>query len=200
LQVLFPDGDSRNFSLANPAHDNDGAELHIRHVPGGRFSEGVLADLRPGDRLVVELPFGEFFLRHAEVPAILLATGTGFAPIKSILEGALRRGERRPMRFYWGGRTKSDLYMLDRVAKWQDRVPWLSFVPVLSRANADWRGRIGLVHRVALEDNPNMTNVEVYACGNPRMISLARKEFVEAADLPEARFYADAFVASGRSG
>jgi len=199
LQVLLSDGDRRNFSLANPPHDNDGAELHIRHLPGGRFSEGILAELRPGDRLFVELPFGQFFLRHAEAPAIMLATGTGFAPIKSILEGALRRGGRRPMRLYWGGRTKSDLYMLDRLAKWQNRAPWFSFVPVLSRANAQWHGRTRLVHRAALEDNPDMSNVEVYACGNPRMIAAARKEFAEAAGLPEAKFYADAFVASGRS-
>jgi ferredoxin len=114
LQILLPDGDRRSFSLANPPHDNDGAELHIRQLQGGRFSEGILAELGPGDRLVVELPFGAFLVRPAEAPAILLATGTGFAPIKSILEGALRRGERRPMRLYWGGHTKSDLYMLDR--------------------------------------------------------------------------------------
>ena len=199
LQILLPGGDRRNFSLANPPHDNDGAELHIRHLKGGRFSEGVLAELGPGDRLVVELPFGEFFLRPAETPAILLATGTGFAPIKSILEGALRRGERRQMRLYWGGRTKSDLYMLDHVAKCRDRTPWFSFVPILSRPSAEWKGRTGLVHRAALEDNPDMTNVDVYACGNPQMIFAARKEFAEAAGLPEARFYADAFVASGRS-
>ena len=199
LQIRLPGGDTRNFSLANPPHDNDGAELHIRHVPRGRFSEGILAELGPGHRLVVELPFGEFFLRQAESPAILLATGTGFAPIKSMLEGALRRGERRPMRLYWGGRTKSDLYMLDRVAKWQDRAPWFSFVPILSRPNTGWKGRTGLVHRAALEDNPDMTHVELYACGNPQMISAARKEFAEAAGLPKANFYADAFVASGRS-
>ena len=199
LQVLLADGDRRNFSLANPPHDNDGAELHIRHVPQGRFSAGILAGLAPGCRLVVELPFGEFFLRQAEAPAILLATGTGFAPIKSMLEAALRRGERRRMRLYWGGRTKSDLYMLDRVAKWQDRAPWFSFVPILSTPSPEWKGRTGLVHRAALEDNPDMRNVELYACGNPRMISAARKEFSEAAGLPKACFYADAFVASGRS-
>ena len=168
-------------------------------MPRGRFSEGIVAALDPGDRLVVELPFGAFFLRQAEARAILLATGTGFAPIKSILQGALRRGERRPMRLYWGGRSKSDLYMLDRVAKWQDRAPWFSFVPILSRPNPEWTGRTGLVHRAALEDNLDMTNVEVYACGNARMIAAARKEFAAAAGLPEARFYADAFVASGRS-
>ena len=153
----------------------------------------------PGDKLVVELPFGQFFLREAEIPAILLATGTGFAPIKSIIEDALRRGNRRPMRLYWGGRNRDDLYMLDRVAKWVDRAPWFSFVPVLSQASGDWKGRTGFVHRAALEDNPDMTDVEVYACGNPLMIAAAQKDFGREAGLPEARFYADAFVASGQS-
>lgn len=199
LQILMPDGDRRNFSLANPPHDNDAAELHIRHVPGGRFSESMLATMAPGDKLVVELPFGQFFLRQAEKPAILLATGTGFAPIKSIIEGALRRGDRRPMRLYWGGRSDADLYMLDRVATWADRASWFFFVPVLSRARHGWKGRTGLVHRAVLEDNPDMTNVEVYACGNPLMIAAARKDFGREAGLPDACFYADAFVASGRS-
>jgi len=199
LQVLLPDGDRRNFSMANPPHDNDGVELHIRRIAGGRFSEAVLARIGPRDKLVVELPFGQFFLRETEMPAILLATGTGFAPIKSIVEDASRRGNSRPMRLYWGGRRRDDLYMLDRVAKWVERVPWLSFVPVLSQAGSQWKGRTGLVHRVALEENPDMREVEVYACGNPLMIAAARKDFAREAGLPEARFYADAFVPSGRS-
>jgi NAD(P)H-flavin reductase/ferredoxin len=199
LQVLMRDGDRRNFSMANPPHENDGVELHVRHIPGGRFSQDLLATIGPGDKLVVELPFGQFFLREAEMPAILLATGTGFAPIKSIIEDALRRGSRRPMRLYWGGRSHNDLYMLDRVAKWVDRAPWLSFVPVLSRVRGDWKGRMGLVHRAVLQENPDMTNVAVYACGNPLMIAAAQKDFAREAGLPEARFYADAFVASGQS-
>ena len=199
LQVLMPDGDRRNFSMANAPNDNDGVELHIRRIPGGRFSEVVLATLRPGDKLGVELPFDQFYLREAATPAILLATGTGFAPIKSIIEGALRRGARRPTRLYWGGRRRDDLYLLDRVAKWADRAPWFSVVPVLSEGGGDWKGRTGLVHRAVLEDNPDMENVDVYACGNPLMIAAARKEFGKEARLPEARFCADAFVASGRS-
>jgi CDP-4-dehydro-6-deoxyglucose reductase/3-phenylpropionate/trans-cinnamate dioxygenase ferredoxin reductase subunit len=166
-------------------------------TPGGRFSESMLATMGPGDKIVVELPFGQPFLRQAEKPAILLATGTGFAPIKSIIEGALRRGDRRPMRLYWGGRGDADLYMLDRVATWANRASWFSFVPVLS--SPEWlKGRTGLVHRAVLEDNSDMTNVEVYACGNPLMIAAARKDFGKEAGLPEACFYADAF-ASGRS-
>ena len=199
LQVLLPDGDRRNFSLANAPHENDGVELHIRHLPSGRFSARMLQTLEVGDKLTVELPFGEFFLREGERPAIFLATGTGFAPIKSIFEGALRRGDRRPLRLYWGGRTLPDLYMAERVAKWADRAPWFSFVSVLSRPGGDWTGRTGHVHRAVLEDNPDMSNVEVYACGNPLMIAAARKDFAMEGGLPEARFYADAFVASGRS-
>ena len=199
LQVLLPDGDRRNFSLANAPHENDGVELHIRHVSGGRFSERMLQTLAVGQKLTVELPFGQFFLREGGRPAIFLATGTGFAPIKSIFEAALRRGDRRPMRLYWGARTLPDLYMAERVAKWVDRAPWFSFVSVLSRPDGDWTGRTGRVHRAALEDNPDMSNVEVYACGNPLMIAAARKDFANEGGLPEARFYADAFVASGRS-
>jgi len=199
LQVLLPDGDRRNFSLANAPHENDGVELHIRHVSGGRFSERMLQTLAVGQKLTVELPFGQFFLREGGRPAIFLATGTGFAPIKSIFEAALRGGDRRPMRLYWGARTLPDLYMAERVAKWVDRAPWFSFVSVLSRPDGDWTGRTGRVHRAALEDNPDMSNVEVYACGNPLMIAAARKDFANEGGLPEARFYADAFVASGRS-
>jgi CDP-4-dehydro-6-deoxyglucose reductase/3-phenylpropionate/trans-cinnamate dioxygenase ferredoxin reductase subunit len=197
LQVLMADGDRRNFSMANPPQHNDGVELHIRHIPGGRFSEAVLARIGPRDTLVVELPFGQFFLRDAEMPAILLATGTGFAPIKSMLEDALRRGLSRPMRLYWGGRCREDLYMLDWVAKLVARAPWLSFVPVVSETCAHWRGRAGLVHRAVLEDHPDLRDVEIYACGNPAMIAAARREFGQQAGLPETRFYADAFVASG---
>ena len=196
LQVLLEDGTRRNYSMANPAHESDGVELHVRHVPGGRFSDATLARLREGDPLPLELPFGQFFLRNGDAPAILLATGTGFAPIKSIIESALRRGSLRPMRLYWGGRSRDDLYMLERAAQWAARAPWLSFVPVLSRPPSDWRGRTGFVHRAALEDNPDMSAMEVYACGNPRMITAALRELASEAGLPAARFYADAFVAA----
>jgi CDP-4-dehydro-6-deoxyglucose reductase/3-phenylpropionate/trans-cinnamate dioxygenase ferredoxin reductase subunit len=198
LQVVLQDGERRNYSMANPAHENDGAELHIRHIPAGRFSATALAALRPGDTLLVELPFGQFFLRETQAPAILLATGTGFAPIKSMIEHALRRGDRRPMRLYWGGRKRDDLYMLERIKKWVDRAPWLSCVPVLSKGGSDWSGRRGFVQRAALADNPDMTGMEVYACGNPLMIAAAFKDLSSEAGLPAARFYADAFVASGR--
>jgi 3-phenylpropionate/trans-cinnamate dioxygenase ferredoxin reductase component len=121
-------------------------------------------------------------------------TTTGFAPIKSIVEDALRRGERRPLRLYWGARQPGDLYMLDRVGKWAARSPSFAFNAVLSEASADWQGRTGLVHRAVLQDHPDLTVAEVYACGNPLMIAAAREDFVREAGLPRERFYADAFA------
>ncbi|MDO8396515.1 MAG: FAD-binding oxidoreductase [Bradyrhizobium sp.] len=183
LKVLMPDGDSRNFSMANPPHQNDGVELHIRHVPGGLFSEQMLPGLAAGSRLRVELPFGDFYLRSAsELPVVLLASGTGFAPIKSIVENAIRQGSTRPMSLYWGARTGDDIYLHDLPAKWQGKFPWFSFIPVLSEAASDWSGRTGLVHRSVLEDFTDLSCVEVYACGNPLMIAAAQGQFSEGAD------------------
>src|SRR6516165_9551433 len=106
LQVIMEDGDRRNFSMANATRDNDGAELHIRHVPGGKFSVGTLSKLSVGDRLQIEAPYGDFYLRASTRPVILLASGTGFAPIKSIIDTAMHAGSRQPMHLYWGARTR----------------------------------------------------------------------------------------------
>jgi NAD(P)H-flavin reductase/ferredoxin len=198
LRVIMPDGDSRNFSMANPPHQNDGVHLHIRHVPGGRFSETVLATLKAADMLEVELPFGEFFLREACVkPLVLLATGTGFAPIHSIIEDMIKRGIARPTRLYWGARNHRDLYLHTLAHTWSWRAGWLSFVPVVSDADPDWPGRTGLVHRAVLEDTPDLSLHQVYACGNPLMVEAASADLVAIGKLPQTEFYADPFVASG---
>ncbi|MES4889664.1 2Fe-2S iron-sulfur cluster-binding protein [Streptomyces sp. NPDC096012] len=198
LKVLLPDGDSRNYSMANPPHQNDSVHLHIRVVPGGRFSEGVLAALGKGDRLTVELPYGEFSVDPAsDVPAILVATGTGFAPVKSIVEDQVRRRLDRPVHLYWGGRREEDLYLRDLAAGWADRLPWFGFTPVLSEPGPGWAGRTGWVHRAVLEDHPDLTRHEVYACGSPMMTDAARKDFVDLGGLAPERFHCDAFVPSG---
>jgi NAD(P)H-flavin reductase len=197
LRVIMADGDSRNFSMANPPHESDGAQLHIRHVPGGRFSETVLASLTSGDNLDVELPFGEFFLRDAGEPIVLLATGTGFAPIKSTVEDMIRRRLRRRTRLYWGARGEADIYMPALIAAWRAQADWLNIVPVLSEPAPDWQGRRGLVHCAVLEDLPDLSLHQVYACGNPFMIDAARRDFVRIGGLPDNEFYADPFVPSG---
>lgn len=198
LRVLMPDGDSRNYSMANPPRENDGAQLHIRQVPGGRFSEGLLAALDKGSKLEVELPYGEFRLNEAsDKDIVLLATGTGFAPIKSIVEDRARHGNSRPMRFYWGARTAADLYMDELPRKWADSHDWFTYIPVLSEPDADWMGRTGLVHQAVLADLPDLSDHEVYACGNPMMTSAAHADFARLAAMDEADFHCDAFVSSG---
>jgi CDP-4-dehydro-6-deoxyglucose reductase/3-phenylpropionate/trans-cinnamate dioxygenase ferredoxin reductase subunit len=199
LQVVMNDDDRRNFSMANAARDNDGAELHIRHVPGGKFSVGTLSKLSVGDRLQIEAPYGDFYLRASAQPVILLASGTGFAPIKSIVDTAIHAGNRRPMHLYWGARTREDIYLADLPGRWTQRWPWFSFTPVLSEPNPSWTGRTGLVHNAVREDHADLSGMEVYACGNPLMVAAAQREFTGGHGLPDAQFFADAFVASGPS-
>ncbi|SAK62075.1 2Fe-2S iron-sulfur cluster-binding protein [Caballeronia ptereochthonis] len=193
LQIELDDGTRRNYSMANAPHENDGVQLHVRHVPGGRFSEDVLGSIAKGDRLRIELPFGEFTLREgSKRPALMLATGTGFAPVKSIVEDALRRRLERPLYLYWGARRIADLYLSALAQKWHDSGR-VQFVPVLSEPDEAWTGRRGLVHEAVLEDLGSFAGYEVYACGNPAMTSAARETFLKAG-LPEDDFFSDAFV------
>jgi len=199
LQVIMADGDRRNFSMANAARHNDGVELHIRHIAGGKFSAQTLSKLSVGDTLQVEVPYGDFYLRATERPVILLASGTGFAPIKSIVETSIHAGNRRPMHLYWGARRLEDIYLADLPARWAQRLAWFSFTPVLSEPPTSWRGRTGLVHNAVREDQADLAQADVYACGNPLMVSAAQQAFTKDHGLPEAQFFADAFVDSGPS-
>jgi NAD(P)H-flavin reductase/ferredoxin len=200
LRVRMPDGDERSFSMASAPQQSDGVQLHIRHVPGGAFSERVLASLRLDDTLEIEVPFGDFHIREDDQARyVFLATGTGFAPMKSMLDDLIRRRLNREVRFYWGGRSRSDLYLADTCEKWAKRYPWFTFVPVLSEPDPGWKGRRGLVHSVVLDDLPNLSGWQVYACGNPMMIQAARGDFTTRGGLSDDRFYADAFVPSGQS-
>jgi len=198
LKVLLADGDSRHYSLANAPHQSDGAQLHVRHVTGGRFSDGVLPGLSKGDPLRVELPYGAFCLAEdSDRPVVLVTTGTGFAPVQSIIEDQIKRGGGRPVHLYWGARHRTDLYLMDLAAKWATRADWFSFTPVLSEPDIDWTGRVGHVQDAVLADLPDLTGHEVYACGNQQMIDQVRHDFVEHAGLDPADFYCDPFVPTG---
>jgi len=197
LQIVLDDGERRSFSMANSPTVADGAVLHIRHVAGGRFSGAVLPHLEQGDMLNVELPYGDFYLREdSDKPIVFVASGTGFAPIQSIVEYALARNVQRPMHLYWGARSAGDLYALDVPARWMSKRPDFRFVPVLSEpALADgWTGRTGLVHRAVMDDHASLADVQVYACGAPVMTRAARDDFTAQRGLPEAEFFSDAFV------
>lgn len=197
LSLRMQDGTVRHYSMANPPHQNDGAELHIRHVPGGIFSQYLAEQLVEGHQIEVSIPYGNFHLREGDdKPVVLLASGTGFAPIKSIVEDAIKRKLTRSMVLYWGARRSEDLYRMDLARKWETQFPWFRFVPVLSdSAPADgWDGRTGLVHQAVLDDIPSLAGYEVYACGAPVMINAARQAFVQERQLDREAFYCDAFV------
>jgi NAD(P)H-flavin reductase/ferredoxin len=191
LNLILPNGERRDFSMANPPSESDGAQLHIRHVPGGAFTSSVFNELRRGDRLQVETPFGDFTLRDSAKPILFVGGSTGFAPIASMIADAMARGIDRDMTLYWGARRASGLYS-EQPRKWQAQLPRFRYVPVISEEPAPGIRR-GLVHQAVLEDHPSLAGFQAYVCGVPVMTQAARRDFV-AAGLPEHEFFADAFV------
>ncbi len=198
IEFLLKDGSRRSFSMANAPYDDELIQLHVRHVPGGQFTDHVFGSMKERDILRMEGPLGTFFLREdSDKPIIFVASGTGFAPIKAILEHAFHKGIGRPMALYWGGRRPKDLYMDALAKRWAAEHPQLlKYVPVISDALPEdgWTGRTGFVHRAVMEDFPDLSGYQVYACGVPIMVDSARRDFVQRCKLPETEFYADSFT------
>ena len=200
VEFILRDGSRRSYSMANAPH-NVGSpptiELHLRHMPGGMFTDHVFGAMKEKDILRMEGPFGSFFLRDgATKPMILLASGTGFAPIKAIVEQLQHDGSQRPAALYWGCRRKSDLYMHDWCGQAAAASPWLRYVPVLSEPDAqdEWHGRTGFVHQAVMDDFPSLAGHQVYACGAPVMVASAQRDLVNRCQLPAEEFYADSFT------
>ncbi len=199
IEFLLKDGKRRSYSMANAPHTlaaGTGLELHIRHMPGGLFTDQVFGSMKERDILRIEGPYGSFYLREDSAkPIILLASGTGFAPIKALLEHMHFKGINRPTTLYWGGRRPSDLYMTDWLAAQQAKMPHLRFVPVVSDALPQdaWAGRTGFVHQAVLQDVPDLSGYQVYACGAPIVVESAQRDYLMAG-LPADEFYADSFT------
>jgi CDP-4-dehydro-6-deoxyglucose reductase len=196
IQVIMKNGKRRSFSLANSPSDDEFLELHVRHVPDGAWTDHVFQNMKIKEILRIEGPFGEFFWRDESTgPAIFVAGGTGFAPVKSILEALFERQVQQALYLYWGVRRQRDLYMLDTVEQWARRYRNFQFIPVLSEAgaDADWKGRRGWVHEAVLEDFVELSRCAVYAAGPPVMVQAAQRAFPGRGLLPE-RFYSDAFT------
>jgi CDP-4-dehydro-6-deoxyglucose reductase, E3 len=197
IDFLLKGGERRSFSMANPPHADEFVELHIRHVAGGSFTDHVFAKMKERDILRLEGPLGSFFLREDSAkPIVLVASGTGFAPIKAILENAFHKKVTRPMVLYWGCRRPKDLYLNALAEKWAREQPNFRYVPVVSEAKPEdnWSGRTGFVHRAVMEDFADLSGYQVYACGVPVMVDSARKDFLTQRQLPEDEFYADSFT------
>ena len=200
VDFLLRDGDRRSYSMANAPHTlvagSPAIELHIRHMPGGKFTDHVFGAMKEKEIQRIEGPQGSFYLREdSQKPIVLLASGTGFAPIKAILEHMQHKGITRPTRLYWGGRRPTDLYLNDWVQAQLASMPHLRYVPVVSDALPEdqWQGRTGFVHRAVLEDTPDLSGFEVYACGAPIVVDSARADYTQAG-LSNDDFYADAFT------
>jgi len=205
IDLILRDGTRRSYSMAAAPGGNDSLELHVRHSPGGRFTDSVFGMVKPElkvrDILRLEGPLGTFFLREeGDKPIVMVASGTGFAPIKAMLEqiAVLARGKgfNRPMTLYWGGRRPHDLYMNDLCATWTTELEGFRYVPVVSNALPEdgWEGRAGFVHHAAMADFPDMSGCQVYACGAPIVVDACRRDFIAECRLQPEEFYADAFI------
>ena len=201
VEFILRDGARRSYSMANAPHTliESGApmvDLHIRHMPGGKFTDHVFGAMKEKEILRIEGPYGSFHLQESPKPIVLLASGTGFAPIKAIIEHMQFMGITREAVLYWGGRRPHDLYMNDWVQARCAEMPNLTYVPVVSDALPEdgWSGRTGFVHLAVLQDLPDLSGHQVYACGAPIVVDSARADYVAKAGLPEHEFFADAFT------
>jgi CDP-4-dehydro-6-deoxyglucose reductase, E3 len=200
IEFVLRDGHRRSYSMANAPGtqgDKPGIELHIRHMPGGVFTDHVFGAMKEKEILRLEGPFGSFFLREdSDKPIVLLASGTGFAPVKAILEHMRIKAITRPTVLYWGCRSKADLYMHDWCVEAEKTMPNLRYVPVLSEPQPQdaWAGRTGFVHQAVMADLPDLSAYQVYACGAPVMVDSAQRDFVAHCNLPLDEFYADSFT------
>jgi CDP-4-dehydro-6-deoxyglucose reductase len=202
VDFLLRDGDRRSYSMANAPHTlvagSPAIELHIRHMPGGKFTDHVFGAMKEKEIQRIEGPQGSFYLREdSDKPIVLLASGTGFAPIKAMLEHMQHKGITRPTRLYWGGRRPGDLYLHDWVQAQLAAMPHVTYIPVVSDALPEdtWTGRTGFVHQAVLQDTPDMSGFEVYACGAPIVVDSARADYAQAG-LSNDDFYADAFTSA----
>ena len=196
IEFILKDGKRRAFSIANAPHDSDFLQLHIRVIAGGVFSEYVERELQEKAILRLEAPFGSFFLREdSSKPIIFVAGGTGFAPVKGMIEHMLHNNIKRDIVLYRGARQLRDLYMHELCEKWAALIPHIRYIPILSEPakEDDWHGRTGLVHQAVLDDFADLTGYQAYACGAPGMVDIAHQTFVQQG-LEADEFFSDAFT------
>lgn len=201
LEFILKDGKRRAFSIANAPHDDAAIELHLRLVPGGQFTQYVFDEMPEKAILRIEAPLGTFFLREeSQKPVIFVAGGTGFAPVKGIIEHMIHNKIQREIILYRGGRTQADLYMNELSQRWAEHVPNITYIPVVSDepTESGWQGRTGLVHQAVLDDYPDLSAYQAYVCGAPAMVDIAHQTFV-AQGLNVDEFFSDAFTFAPRS-
>ena len=193
LEFILRDGRRRAFSIANAPHDDAFIELHVRRVPQGRFTGWIFDQLQEKTILRIQAPLGTFTLREeSDRPLLLIGGGTGFAPLKGMIEHAFHVGIERPIHLYRGVRSRRDLYLPELPRDWARAHAKLRYTPVLSQPDPDWSGRTGLVHAAVAADYPDLSAFDVYLSGPPLMVEAGRRAFA-AAGLPPEHLFSDAF-------
>lgn len=198
IAVILDDGSKRSYSIANAPHEPEHLLLHVRLVPGGKFTTYVFNEMKEGDVLQAEGPYGNFFLREdSDKPVIFMSGGCGFGAVKGMVEHALQIGMKRPMTLYWGAKSPEDFYLAGLPEKWQQEHDNFKFIPVLSEPKPEygWQGRTGLVHEAILQDYERLDGYQIYACGSPEMVDAARAPFMDKG-LPEDQYFSDKFAVS----
>jgi CDP-4-dehydro-6-deoxyglucose reductase len=191
VDLMLSEGRRRSFSIASSPSEPTLLELHIRRVPEGEFTGQVFEQIQSGAVLRMQGPFGNFTLQDSTRPWLMVAGGTGLAPIKSMLDWALEQAEQRPIRLYWGVRRQEDLYALDTLERYRSEFNDFAWTPVLSEADGDtdWRGATGLVHRVVINSLQDLWSYDVYVAGPPALVNAAREELPEAGANPASIFF-----------
>lgn len=190
IDILLPGGKRRAFSIASPPSQADFIELHIKHVDGGGFTGHVFSDMQEKEILRIEGPLGTFFVRRKSTrPVIMMGGGTGFAPLKAMIEELEDSGDDRPIQLFWGARQEADLYARKLIAEWQDRRENFHFTPVLVEPPPGWNGEHGNVHHAVLQANPDLSAHDVYMSGPPAMVHAARRAFLQAGVAENHLFY-----------
>ena len=194
IDIIMRESKRRSFSLANPPHQDQIIELHIRHYDGGLFSDYAFKDLKEKTLLRIEGPLGQFTLQESDRPIIMIAGGTGFAPIKSLVEYSIDNNDIRPIDIYWGARTSADLYLDSMVKQWSKNYKHINYIPVLSDIEHvnGWTGKTGFVHKAVLEDYSDLSGHDIYACGPPPMINAVVESFPEHG-VNKERLFSDSF-------
>jgi CDP-4-dehydro-6-deoxyglucose reductase len=196
LSVLLDDGDRRAFSMASSPANRSGIELHIRHRPTGRLTPRLFNDIQVGDALRIEFPLGDFMLDDkSERPLLLIAGGTGFAPIKSMIESMSDQllEDRRQVHLFWGAENGSLLYMDASARGWSEQYPCFEYTPVISGADEHWFGERGLVHKAVVARYPDLSSFDIYLAGPQAMVAAAEKTF-PAFGADPTRCFSDAFI------
>ncbi len=191
IEFIMGDGSRRAFSMANAPLDSM-IELHLRLIEGGKFTSFVFNEMKEKSIHRIEGPIGQFYLRDSEKPIIFIAGGTGFAPIKSIIEDMIANKNKRKIYLYRGVRSEKDFYMNELVNDWIKKLEGLTYIPVVEDGLSE-DARSGYVHHAVLEDFKNLNDIQVYCCGAPGLVENAFKDLTKSG-LPDDQFFADAFT------